>query len=90
MKSKKQKYTVIALLCGCILFLQGLLCGCGEDPILPTGGYDYRMSSADGAILGYPIPRSGSNPYRYALPLADELPPAFVYDNEKKIGRAHV
>jgi len=40
------------------------------------------MSSAvDGAILGYPIPRKGNNPYCYTLPLTkDMLPSAFSYN----------
>ena len=83
MKCKKHIKITVILLQAFLLLLSGLFCGCGREPILPTGGYDYRMSSADGAILGYPIPRSGSNPYRYALPLTGGLPPAFAYDNEK-------
>ena len=63
--------------------LSCLLCSCGDNLLLPTGGYDYRMSSVDGAILGYPIPRTGTNPYCYHLPLTKEQPSAFAYDSEK-------
>jgi hypothetical protein len=72
--------------CGVIficLFVLGLFSGCSDNLLLPTGGYDYRMSSVDGAILGYPIPRTGPNPYCYDLPLTEKQPSAFAYDSEK-------
>lgn len=74
-----------ALLCMLSLLLPCLLCACGDNLMLPRGGYDYRMSSAvDGAILGYPIPRIGENPYCYALPLTKDIPPAaFSYDDDR-------
>ncbi len=81
----RNKPTKIAavLLCWLLLFLPCLLCGCDDNLLLPTGGYDYRMSSVDGAILGYPIPRTGPNPYCYHLPLTKDQPSAFAYDSEK-------
>lgn len=81
--NRNKQTSIAALLLGALLMLSCLLCGCGDNLLLPTGGYDYRMSSVDGAILGYPIPRSGPNPYCYQLPLTDTLPPAFAYDSEK-------
>ncbi|MBE6658905.1 MAG: hypothetical protein E7604_10760 [Ruminococcaceae bacterium] len=75
--------TAAVLLCGLLLLLPVLLCGCGEPALLPTGGYDYRMSSEGGAILGYPIPRKGTNPYCYSLPPTDAAPAAFVFDADK-------
>lgn len=68
-----------------LILLSCLLCGCENKLLVPTGGYDYRMTSAvDGAILGYPIPRKGSNPYRYTLPLAQKgMPTAFFYDADQ-------
>ena len=68
------------LLCGVLLLL--MFCGCGENLLLPTGGYDYSMSAIDGTILGYPIPRSGPNPYCYdrTAPSSMLPPTAFVYD----------
>ncbi len=81
----RNKQTEIAvLLLGALLLLSCLLCGCGDNLLLPTGGYDYRMSSSDGAILGYPIPRKGSNPCCYTLPLSQSsLPTAFSYDADR-------
>ena len=70
----------------CILaWMLCLLCSCDKPLLLPSGGYDYRMTSAvDGAILGYPMPRTGSNPYRYSLPLSkDSRPIAFSYDADR-------
>ncbi len=82
MNRNKQTICTVSLLC--ILLLQMLLCGCGDSLLLPTGGYDYRMSSADGAILGYPISRKGSNDYCYSLPLSQTSPPtAFTYNAER-------
>ncbi|MBQ7983673.1 MAG: hypothetical protein IJ302_08885, partial [Clostridia bacterium] len=64
----------------CVLLL---LCGCSRDALLlPTGGYDYRMSAIDGAILGYAIPRTGNNPYTVSA-AAETLPPAFAYDSDR-------
>ena len=67
------------------LLLSCTLCGCERKLLIPTGGYDYRMSSAvNGAILGYPIPRKGKNTYCYPLPLTKNgTPTAFSYDDER-------
>ena len=65
-----------------LLLLSGLLCSCRSDPVLPVGGYDYRMT-ADGVFLGYPIPRLGTNPYCFSLPLQGEEPAAFSYDADR-------
>lgn len=75
---------IAALLCGLLMMLSCLFCSCGDNLLLPTGGYDYRMSSVDGAILGYPIPKRGNNTFCYPLSSADGLqPPAFSYDTER-------
>lgn len=82
----RNKQTIIAvLLLGALLMLSCLLCGCGDNLLLPTGGYDYRMSAAvDGAILGYPIPRKGTNSFCYSLPLSKTpTPVAFSYDADR-------
>ncbi len=68
-----------AVLCCLLLLLSSLLCSCQSNPVLPTGGYDYRMT-ADGVFFGYPIPRLGTNPYCYSLPLQGETPASFSYD----------
>ena len=40
----RNKQTEIAvLLLGALLLLSCLLCGCGDNLLLPTGGYDYRV-----------------------------------------------
>ena len=55
-----------------------LLSGCALRPrTLPEGGFDYRLS--DGILLGYPIPRSGSNPY---LLNPGETSAAFSYSEQ--------
>ena len=79
----KQAKRTAAHLCF-LLLLPCLLCACGDNLLLPTGGYDYRMSSAvDGAILGYPIPTVGNNPYCYPLPLGNSTAPAaFSYNDD--------
>ena len=59
-----------------------LLGGCSSGALLlPMGGYDYRMSAIDGAILGYAIPRTGENPYTVSA--EETLPPAFAYDSDR-------
>lgn len=77
---KNKNKTILPFLCG--LFLLFVLCACGENLLLPTGGYDYLMSGIDGAVLGYPIPRNAPNPYCYDRNvLSGKLTPtAFVYD----------
>ena len=82
MKSNRKFTSAAAVFCAAFVLLSCLLCGCTKTQsyLLPTGGYDYRMTAVDGAILGYPIPRKGSNSYTVSLPLTDALPPAFAYD----------
>ena len=74
----------IVVLC-LLLLISCSLCGCERKLLVPTGGYDYLMSSAvNGAILGYPIPRKGSNTYCCTLPLSkNSAPTAFFYDADQ-------
>ncbi len=80
-----QTKIIAARFCVLLLLFSCLLGACGDNLLLPKGGCDYRMSSAvDGAILGYPIPTVGSNPYCYALPLSQGTSPvAFSYNAEQ-------
>ncbi|MBR5869960.1 MAG: hypothetical protein IKZ09_02905 [Clostridia bacterium] len=71
-----------SVLCILLLCLPYLLLGCAQSTslLLPTAGYDYRMTAVDGAILGYPIQSKGPNPYCYSLPTEKTAPAAFSYD----------
>ena len=76
MKSINRLHSILLLFLSCL----SVLCGCQSDPILPTGGYDYRTVSSGDVFLGYPIPRIGQNPYCFSLPLQGEAPAVFSFD----------